>query len=74
MMFRDTPLRWMTYSNCKRAINLYLLGERSSRLGIKMRSQTYISDGTRGSRSFKTQNRKTEFFYTGYTILEKCEI
>lgn len=43
-MFRATPSQWMRYSNHKQAIKLYLLGDKSSTFGIKMRSHVYINN------------------------------
>jgi len=41
---RATPLQWMKYSNCKQAVGLFLQKEKSTRLGIKLQTQSYIND------------------------------
>jgi len=45
---RATPIQWMRYSNTKQVITLYLLKDRSTRLGLKLLNQAYINERTHG--------------------------
>jgi len=41
---RATPLQWMKFSNTKLAINLALMGDRTTRLGRRLQGCMYIND------------------------------
>jgi len=54
---RATPLQWMKYSNCKQVVTFFLQRDKSSRLGLKLQSQTYINDRIPGKATTQDLSR-----------------
>lgn len=64
---RAKPSQWMKFTNAKMAINLVLLQEKSTRLGIKLQRQLYINDRCPGR---KQRNNKRPRFLCSHEKLK----